>query len=112
MSIKKWRKENADKVKKYKREWYYRNREYVCRKKALRKKEIKEWLNGLKEELECIRCGEDFVMCIEFHHTDPNKKELSIHDAVNRGWGKQRILGEIQKCVPLCANCHRKEHYL
>jgi predicted HNH restriction endonuclease len=29
-----------------------------------------------------------------------------IHD----GYSKERVIDEIEKCVVLCANCHRKFH--
>lgn len=44
----------------------------------------------------------------EFHHLDPSQKEMS--------WGKMRIISkikrekELNKCVMLCANCHRIRH--
>jgi hypothetical protein len=30
---------------------------------------------------------------------------------VNHGYGWKRIEEEIEKCIPLCCNCHRLEHW-
>jgi hypothetical protein len=38
-------------------------------------------------------------------------KESAISDALGRGWSIERIQEKMQKCVVLCANCHRKLHY-
>jgi len=58
----------------------------------------------------CIDCGyNECIAALEFHHLDPKQKEFS--------WQKMRLKSEIvinkelDKCVLLCANCHRKRHY-
>jgi hypothetical protein len=78
--------------------------------KLARRRELADWLVELKSQLVCARCGEDHPGCLQFHHADPTQKELSISDAVRRGWGRQRILAELAKCEVLCANCHAKHH--
>lgn len=62
-----------------------------------------------RDELECIRCGEGRPRCLDFHHT--GKKDLGVSQMVNHGYGKERIREEIDECVVLCANCHRKDHH-
>jgi hypothetical protein len=37
-------------------------------------------------------------------------KELSVSTLVQYGCRKN-VFREIEKCVPLCANCHAKEHW-
>lgn len=65
-----------------------------------------DWLYSLKQK--CIICGESEPVCIDFHHINPEEKEFTIgkHRSKGRAW----LLEEIQKCVCLCANCHRKIH--
>jgi hypothetical protein len=111
MSSEKWKIENIDKVKKYRLDWYYRNKESVLKYKRLRKKSSRLWFKELKKELKCNRCDESHPACIEFHHRDPNKKETSFKKAIDNGWSRARILKEVSKCEPLCANCHKKEHF-
>ena len=61
-----------------------------------------------KESRGCLVCKETDHVCLEFHHLDPNKKDFTIGEQVMRNW--KTILPEIEKCVVLCSNCHRKFH--
>jgi len=31
---------------------------------------------------------------------------------IARNWSRKRILDEVAKCIVLCANCHRKMHWV
>lgn len=70
----------------------------------------KTWFQELKSQLSCSKCGENHPACLEFHHKNPQEKEFTISSMIGRK-RKELILEEIKKCVVLCANCHRKEHY-
>lgn len=59
----------------------------------------------------CKTCGENHPACLEFHHLDPENKDNDIAYMVNTGYSIARILREIEKCVVLCSNCHRKLHF-
>lgn len=49
------------------------------------------------------------VAAFEFHHLDAGTKDFAISaDGVPRRW--ERIAAELDKCVLLCANCHREVH--
>jgi hypothetical protein len=64
----------------------------------------------IKAERGCKACKkENDPVCLDFHHLDPTKKDLSIAKLVSNK-SKQRMLDEIKKCVVVCANCHRKIH--
>jgi len=67
---------------------------------------IREW----KSEQGCILCGETFAQCLELHHLDPTTKEFDLAESRNKGW--ETFIVEADKCVILCANCHRKVHAL
>ena len=45
------------------------------------------------------------------HHIDKNKKNGFVSRMATSGFSKEIILKEISKCIVLCANCHKKEHY-
>ncbi|QNR53844.1 hypothetical protein phiK7A1_054 [Pseudomonas phage phiK7A1] len=58
----------------------------------------------------CTLCGySECTAALEFHHKDPSQKDFQI----NKRWSmtKEAILLEIEKCVLLCANCHRETHW-
>jgi hypothetical protein len=77
---------------------------------TVRRKNIRKWFIEYKNKLCCIKCGESRWYVLDFHHRD--EKETEIGDALMRGWSIKRIKKEIEKCDPLCANCHRELHYL
>jgi hypothetical protein len=57
----------------------------------------------------CIRCGNADQRVLDFHHLhDKDKGVATLRVA---GYSKARILKEISKCVVLCANCHRIQHW-
>lgn len=65
----------------------------------------------LKEEAGncCSNCGySKCLAALEFHHPDPSVKESKIIGST-ASLAKQRA--EAQKCVLLCANCHREAHH-
>lgn len=89
--------------------WYYKNREHRIAVKRKRLRNLRDWFSDQKaENFECSRCSEDHPACLVFHHE--GEKELEISHMVSQGFSKDRILQEIDNCVPLCANCHHKEH--
>ncbi len=72
--------------------------------------ELYDWFRSFKKTLKCERCNEDDYACLDFHHLDPTTKERGICQIVNSGWCRERIQKEIDKCIILCSNCHRKLH--
>lgn len=58
----------------------------------------------------CEKCGYDkCIAALEFHHLDPSKKDFSIsQDGSTRSFEKIKI--ELDKCIMVCANCHREIH--
>jgi len=64
-------------------------------------------LNGEK----CSRCGySNNYAALEFHHSEPDKKnfQLDLRSLSNRRW--ELILEEVKVCELLCANCHAEAH--
>ncbi|MBV9850336.1 MAG: hypothetical protein JO250_11725 [Armatimonadetes bacterium] len=58
----------------------------------------------------CSRCGYDRCPgALDFHHLDASQKELQINKV--RSMDFERVKAELDKCIVLCANCHREEHY-
>ena len=58
----------------------------------------------------CMLCGYDRCEdALDFHHLDLTKKSFGISaKGITRSW--EKIRNEIDKCVLICANCHREIH--
>jgi hypothetical protein len=102
-------KDQTDQNKCQKR-YYERNKEYYKRKAKEKKQEIRKWYSDYKKTLSCEICGEDYYACIDLHHKENEEKTDRISLMIGQGYSKKRMLEEIEKCIPLCANCHRKVH--
>lgn len=77
-----------------------------CKQKV---EHLRSVINQIKDEQGCKVCGEKDIVCLDFHHLQKNKKDLSISRLV---WIKNehRMMNEIKKCIVVCSNCHRKIH--
>lgn len=106
---------DKQKQKEYKIRWnkqyYKKNKDKELKRTRKRKKEVREWFNEYKTNLNCSKCGENHIACLEFHHPDENKKSFEISAIIQKGYSRLKILSEVEKCIVLCANCHRKLHY-
>ena len=86
-----WRKKNPN----YQKERYRKGREFV---------------HNYKKNHPCVECGESDYRCLDFHHE--GKKGVG-----NGGmcrlyiFSSVKIQAEIDECIILCANCHRKHHF-
>ena len=56
----------------------------------------------------CTKCNEANIFKLTFHHID-NEKDFEYSDM--KSYRLSIIEKEIDKCIILCANCHRKLHY-
>ena len=57
----------------------------------------------------CENCGYNKCFAaLEFHHRNPSEKSFTISKRYSYSW--QRIKKELDKCIMLCANCHREFH--
>lgn len=86
---------------------YADRREYLIeavtkRRRVLKKKAV-ELMGGC-----CTVCGYDKHQgVLDFHHVDPSTKSFAISGGgFSRSWAS--IEAELQKCVLVCANCHRE----
>lgn len=61
--------------------------------------------------LKCSNCGDPRWYILDHHHVNPDDKYLGINSM--RGfYPLTTIMKEIEKCIVLCANCHREVEYL
>lgn len=73
--------------------------------------EKKQIIQEMKSEASCAKCGETRGYMLDYHHTDPSQKENTIARMTSNRYTLDRVYQEIEKCVCLCANCHREFHY-
>ena len=76
------------------------------------KKLMVEKLNQLKLERGCCELCGDYhpPCCFDFHHLDETTKSKEVSQLAAKGYKWDTILTEVEKCVMLCAPCHRKIH--
>ena len=94
----------------YNKQHYLKNKLYYKNKKIKYYINNRKWLKEYKKSLYCFYCNENTPCCLDFHHLDKSKKEYSIALAIRAGWSIKRIKTEIEKCIVVCSNCHRKIH--
>lgn len=56
----------------------------------------------------CESCGTDDGRCLDFHHDKGEKHFILGREQLTRSLS--RLLVEVNKCILLCANCHRIKH--
>lgn len=115
----KYRAKNRDKVNKKLSEYYYKKKEsdpeWYEAKKARENKKNRERseknrkiINEFKSQ-GCSRCGyNEHPAALDCHHV--RDKKFSLGSRLSRAT-KQQITEELEKCIVLCSNCHRIEHY-
>ena len=78
--------------------------EHVKKSRQKTRDKAYEYLGGC-----CKICGYNkYKEALDFHHLDPSKKEFSLGSGDTISW--ERTQKELDKCVLLCANCHRETH--
>ena len=88
---------------------YSDRREYLIGAVKKRRKKIRKMAVEYKGG-RCQICGYDRCPeAMEFHHFDNDKKDFGISQkGYTRSWKK--VKAELDKCIMLCANCHREVH--
>ena len=98
------------KHKEYSKKHYEKRKaEGSTRLKKSNQEKKKVW-REFKETLSCSQCGIKHPAVIDFHHADPKTKIKSVHEFARMGSYK-KAFAEVEKCIVLCANCHRILHY-
>jgi hypothetical protein len=76
-------------------------------RKLLYQERMKKFIDRLGGK--CNKCGRVFPNCVyDFHHIRDKSFGIS-NQLTNRS--EKELLEEIDKCVLLCANCHREVHF-
>ena len=81
------------------------NQQAIDRQRSLKKLAI-EYKGG-----KCSKCG--YKKCqaaLEFHHINPEERDFAISRCKNTSF--EKIKKELDKCILICSNCHKEEHWL
>lgn len=95
--------------KTYKNSYYRRNKESHYARNNVTKQTLKSYIKNNKNS-GCVICRELSIPCLEYHHLVSENKEHLVSKMVDRG-SLKKLKEEIDKCVILCSNCHRKIHH-
>ncbi len=98
--------------KKRSRKYYKDNREQHYKDvKANNRRYVKRNIDFVQEYKSihgCLLCPEKANCCLDFHHV--RDKEVCVSVAVYLAYSIDKLKKEMDKCILLCANCHRKLH--
>jgi len=88
---------------------YSQRAEYLKKAVVNRRKKLKQMAINYKGN-KCAICGYDTCIdALEFHHLDSEKKKFGLSTrGLTRSWDE--IKKELDKCILVCANCHRELH--
>jgi hypothetical protein len=84
---------------------------HMARVRANNERKKKEW-HDFKASLACAHCGASHPAIFDFHHVnkdDPDKQR--VNELINRKRFAAAYKEVREKCIVLCANCHRIHHY-
>lgn len=101
-------------------DFYFKNSKKTCRSCYCKKcwciithrqqRKFKQKLVDYKGG-KCSICGYDkCIAALDFHHINPNEKDPDFRKIRNHTYLSEEIKQELDKCVLLCANCHRELH--
>lgn len=95
-------------AKAYGKQHYENNRDAYIQKAARNKRMHKSKWEAYKRTLSCERCGyNENPRALEFHHL--HDKSNNVSTLIGQGRFKAAY-EEAEKCMVLCANCHRSAH--
>ncbi len=60
----------------------------------------------------CRNCGLKDPTVLDFHHRTRTDKVAAVSKLLASRLDLIAIVREIDKCEVICANCHRREHYV
>lgn len=97
----------------YTKQHYKSNKtKYISRAKLRHPNDIarnRKFITDYKKQHSCKFCQESDYRCLDFHHLDQSIKHYNLsrmlHNSITT------IQSEIDKCILICSNCHRKLHY-
>ncbi len=89
---------------------YEKNKQKIKERSFLRNEKQrdknKRYVNEIKSKSECIDCGENNPLVLDFDHVKGDKV-MAVSDMIGSAYSLAAIQREIEKCEVRCSNCHR-----
>ena len=96
--------------KEYRKKYYQKNKRKIQDRintyRRNKRKEYREW----KATLSCVKCGYSHPAAIDFHHVIKSADNQRVTDLVRNGRFGAAQKEALERCIVLCANCHRILH--
>lgn len=101
-----------DHYKNYGKKCYEKNKAaHIARVRANNDRLKKEW-HDFKASSPCSNCGASHPAIIDFHHINPDDPDKQrVNELINKKRFAAAYKEAKEKCIVLCANCHRIHHY-
>ena len=89
---------------------YEKNKQKIKERSFLRNEKQrdknKRYVNEIKSKSECVDCGENNPLVLDFDHVKGDKV-MAVSDMIGSAYSLAAIQREIEKCEVRCSNCHR-----
>lgn len=69
-----------------------------------------KYVHNLKLNSSCQFCKESHIRCLDFHHLRDKITNIGVMIR-DKQYSLQDIINELNKCICVCSNCHRKLHH-
>lgn len=89
----------------------YHKKHYLGYKDRQRAQDAEYFAKVYALKTPCVKCGDERLYIIDFHHVDPSQKSFNIYRKSCKS-DFSIIENEAKKCVCLCRNCHGEFHHL
>jgi hypothetical protein len=101
---------DLEKKKEIARRHYEKHAAKIKEKTKITKEKGRQKWRDFKATLSCIQCGENHPATFDFHHVVrlPDNKKVNRLLTNNNYKAARKEIEE--RCIVLCANCHRKLH--
>jgi len=94
----------------YSKNHYEKNKSAVIARNDIIKKYNRVIWEAFKDTQNCEFCGEDHPAVLDFHHLPGHVKLGNVVDMISNN-KISAAFREVEKCICLCANCHRRLHH-
>ena len=105
------RHDNPDKGKFCSPEYFEKYKKRIKVRARIKYDYIAKSVNDYKIKKGCAHCGYNKeAIALDFHHLDRKDKTNNVSRHWKSSWVQfEKMKKEIEKCIVLCANCHRVE---